>query len=355
MADNGFPHEPEDLTAEWLGAQVGGSVTGFTMEQIGIGVGLLGRLFRVRLRGTDVPATVIAKFPTLDEGARMNVAGPLSFYANEVAFYTEAAAETPIATPRAYFAGFDPGSGDFALLLEDLDGRRLCDQTVGCAIADAEIAIDALVALHARWWGADFASMPWVKVYADPPYPQVIAAIFKQAWPEALKVLGSHIPAAYVEFGERFVELVPWFMETASAAPNTLCHGDFRLDNLFFGTAAGQPAVSVVDWQICFRGQPGYDFGYFVSQSLATDDRRTCHDALMDRYIAGLAGHGIDYSRADLEQNYARTAAYCFIYPISAAGQIEVTNERQRELVEGMVDRAIIAMDDANSLAILPA
>ena len=65
-----FPRGPEDLTAEWLGAQVGAPVSDFELEQIGIGVGLLGRLYRITLTGDGAPATVVAKFPTLDEGAR---------------------------------------------------------------------------------------------------------------------------------------------------------------------------------------------------------------------------------------------------------------------------------------------
>lgn len=354
MAASDFPREPDGLTAAWLAEQLGGDVTDFALEQIGVGVGLLGRLFRITLQGTNVPASVIAKFPTLDEAARTNVVAPLSFYANEVAFYSEAAAETPTPTPRAYFARFDAASGDFALLLEDLCDRRIEDQTLGCPVRDAEVAIDAMAALHARWWNDDFAGMPWVKSYVDPPYPQVIAGMFKHAWPEALKLLGPRLPERYVEFGERFVDLVPWFMDAFGGPPVTLCHGDFRLDNLFFGAGADHPPLTVVDWQLCFRGRGDYDLGYFMSQSLTTEDRRANESALIDRYIGAMAGHGIDCVRADLERTYAATVAYCFIYPVVAGGQIETANDRQRELLEGMVDRVVAAMDDTRCLAILP-
>ena len=124
-----FPVDPSQLSNEWLGDAVGGKVSSFDVEQIGIGVGLLGRLFRVSLQGDGVPASVIAKFPTLDEGARMNVVEPLRFYEKEVRFYSEAANEAPISTPKVYFAEHDPGSGDFALLLEDLSDQLMCDRT----------------------------------------------------------------------------------------------------------------------------------------------------------------------------------------------------------------------------------
>ncbi|HVT77958.1 MAG TPA: hypothetical protein VHD87_13070, partial [Acidimicrobiales bacterium] len=100
-----FPHQPEEITAEWLAAQVGAPVSEFSLEQIGVGVGLLGRLYRVALTGdASLPPTVVAKFPTDDEGARANVATPLGFYENEINFYRHGAALTPIGSAKVYAA-----------------------------------------------------------------------------------------------------------------------------------------------------------------------------------------------------------------------------------------------------------
>ena len=270
-----FPHQPEALTAAWLSEKVGAPVSDFSVEQIGVGVGLLGRLYRLSLTGdASTPASVVAKFPTLDEGARANVTSPLGFYSNEVNFYNEGAPLTPIATPQVFAAEFDADSGDFVLLIEDLANRRCVDQTVGCEVADAEIAIDSLAKMHAHWWNSDFTELPWIKSYVDPPYPQVIAGMFKQSWPVAIEIMGARMSPHIREFGDRFPDLVDWFLSEASEPPLTLCHGDYRLDNLFFGVDAGHPPVTVLDWQISFRGNPGYDLGYFVSQSLSTQTRR---------------------------------------------------------------------------------
>lgn len=351
-----FPHEPEGLTAEWLAATIGAPVSDFSLEQIGVGVGLLGRLYRVSLTGdATTPATVIAKFPTLDEAARANVAAPLGFYSNEVNFYNEGAPLTPIATAHMYNASFDEATGDFILLMEDIANKRCEDQTVGCSVADAQTAIDAIARMHAHWWGNDFAQLPWIKVYSDPPYPQIIAAMFKQSWPIALDIVGDTLTPEIRAFGDRFPDLVEWFFEKASEPPLTLCHGDYRLDNLFFGTQPDHAAVTALDWQICFKGNPGYDLGYFISQSLATDVRRGAHDALIDRYAASLGSAGIDVDRAALDDSVARTIAYCFIYPIAACGQIEVTAPRMVELCRGMTARSVAAIEDVNALALLPA
>jgi aminoglycoside/choline kinase family phosphotransferase len=297
---------------------------------------------------------VIAKFPTLDESARMNVVEPLRFYEKEVRFYQQAAPLSPLATPRAYFADHDPATGDFLLILEDLGERRTCDQTAGCEVRDAEVAIDALAGLHVAWWESTrFAGLPWLPFASDPPFPQVVAGMFKQAWPRAQEVLGERIPEEFRAYGERFPELVEWFFEQASRPPVTLLHGDFRLDNLFFGTGGGEPPVTAVDWQICIKGRGGYDLGYFLSQSLTPSTRREHEEALVRRYHEAVSRH-VSYPFDELWDDYRRTVAFCFTYPVVAAGQIEVTNERHLELLTGMAERAMTAIADVRALALLP-
>jgi len=347
------PYKPEDVTAEWLAEKVGTTVNDFSMEQIGIGVGLLGRLYRITLDGGD-PKSVIAKFPTLDEGARMNVVEHLRFYEKEVSFYRQARDAIPVDIPKVYAAEFDRESGDFVLLFQDCGDCRMADQIEGCSVEDTETAIDAMTKLHALWWGSDFADVPWVSRYNEPPYPQVLAGMYKQSWPRATEIFGDHLAPAYREFGDRFEGLIQWFMDSLTSKPLTFCHGDFRLDNLFFRTEDHQPAVTIVDWQICFQGRGAYDLAYFISQSLQTEDRRKHEQSLIDRYANALSVGGIDYPRDELMDDYRRTVAYCFIYPVVAAGQFEVANERQRQLLLGMLDRCVAAIEDHDALAVLP-
>lgn len=355
MGDAAFPRVPEDITTTWLSDAVGAPVTSFDTEQIGIGVGLLGRLFRLSIQGDGAPASVIAKFPTLDESARMNVVEPLRFYEKEVRFYEQMAGDNPLRSPTVYSSGFDPATGDFVLLLEDLSGRRMCDQTIGCEISDAEVAIDAMAGMHAEWWQSPrFDEFSWLPAAVDAPLPQVVAAIFKQGWPQALEVFGDRISDKYREYGERFPDLVEPIFEVLARPPITFLHGDFRLDNLFFGGDGSEAALTAVDWQICIKGRGGYDLGYFLSQSLTTEARHGHEKELVDRYRQALADRDVSYPLDDLWDDYRRTVAFCFAYPVSAAGQIEITNERHRELITGMLDRAISAIDDTDALEVLP-
>jgi hypothetical protein len=353
VPDTTFPREAHEITPDWLSAILGGSVETVEHEQIGIGVGLLGRLYRLALTGKGVPSSIILKLPTLDTGARQNVVEPLRFYEKEIAFYNEAAHQMPVSTATVYHAEFDKASNDFCLLLEDLGTRRMEDQIAGCPIEDAEKAIDALAHLHSHWWNSS-AFPSWLPLYSDPPYPQVIQGMYLQAWPKAVEVFGDHLSPKFKEYGERYPSLVPFFMENLGHEPFTLCHGDFRLDNLFFGTDASHPEITVVDWQICFKGRGGYDVGYFISQSLQTDVRRANEDRLKERYLEGLAKRGVTYDHDEFLDDYRRTVAYCFIYAVVSAGQIEATNERMVELILSILDRAVVAIEDNKALEVLP-
>ena len=69
-------------------------------------------------------------------------------------------------------------------------------------------------------------------------------------------------------------------------------HGDYRLDNLFFDDVGG---VTALDWQITTKGVAGFDFGYFVSQSLSARDRRRYLDEFVGTYQRELAAAGVNY------------------------------------------------------------
>lgn len=356
MDDRPFPREPEGLTAEWLSEALGFAVRGFDAEQFAVGVGLLGRLYRIILDADGGPRSVVAKFPTLDRTARVNVCEAQNFYEKEVRFYQQVGADNPLRAPHCYFAAFDEATHDFVLLLEDLDSLRLADQVAGCSIEDAEVVIDGIADHHAHWWESNrFESMPWLYRPADPPVPETLVAMFEGAWPRFLEGVEGHISDDLRRFGERFSDLVPWFMEEQSRPPLTFLHGDLRLDQLFFGVGERDAPVTAVDWQITARGRGGCDVAFFLSQSLATSTRRAHEERLVVRYHERLHAAGVDYPLDELWNDYRRTVAFCFCYPVVGAGQIDLANERQRDLLARMLEGAAVAIDDHDALDLLPA
>jgi len=155
-------------------------------------------------------------------------------------------------------------------------------------------------------------------------------------------------------FGERFPALVPWFLQEVTRPPHTFLHGDLRLDQLFFGVDADDPALTALDWQITSKGRGAYDVAYFLSQSLTTETRRSCESQLIERYAEGLAEHGIDYPRDELWRDYRLTTSWCFAYPVIAAGRIDLANDRQLQLLRSILERAALAIEDHDALSLRP-
>lgn len=350
-----FPVDPQFVTPEWLSEVLGIAVRGFRLEQIGVGVGIQGRLYRAFLEGPSAPASVVLKFPTLDQNARSKVCEPLDFYPHEVRFYQEIGLDNPLPPARPFFAAIDDESHDFVLVLEDLGRLRIADQTAGCTPADAATVVDALVHHHAHWWESDrLAAIPWLRPYSVPPIPETLVSAFATGWPRFLEVAGANLSREMLAFGEHFPALVPWYLEQIARPPVTFIHGDLRLDQLFFAVAATDPPVTALDWQIAARGRGAYDLAYFLSQSLSPETRRSCEADLIDRYRQRLAEHGIDYPASELLRDYRLTTAWCFAYPVIGAGQFDIANDRQVELLRTMANGAAAAIEDNDATALRP-
>jgi aminoglycoside phosphotransferase (APT) family kinase protein len=148
--------------------------------------------------------------------------------------------------------------------------------------------------------------------------------------------------------------MVPWFLDELTRQPRTFLHGDLRLDQLFFAVEPDDPPLTALDWQVTAKARGAYDVGYFMSQSLESDTRRGCEDRLIERYATRLAERGIDYPADELRYDYRLAVAWCFAYPVIAAGRLDVANDRNQKLVQAMLDRSATAIEDHDALSLRP-
>ena len=156
-----FPFKPEDLTAAWLteslrasGAIDRAGVRSFGWAPVDPHNGMTGVLVRLSLdydvRSPNAPTTLVAKFSQPEPEFRAMVHS-MGFFEREVSFYTEFAAEIPVAVPRCYFADVDQ-EGWSLLLLEDLAPARNGSWVRGSSIGDLRAAVAGIAAVHAAWW-----------------------------------------------------------------------------------------------------------------------------------------------------------------------------------------------------------
>src|SRR5690606_33616824 len=117
-------------------------------------------------------------------------------YEREVRYYQQFGATSPVTVPACYYAEFDPETGNFAILLEDLGHLSAGDQLAGCSLQEAEVACRTIARLHAAFMGdasveqrLSSRPMEW-----SPPGPD--------AWRKLREDFAGAIPPAASELAE---------------------------------------------------------------------------------------------------------------------------------------------------------
>ncbi len=258
---------PEELTPGWLSEALDATVSEVSFEPVG--TGQMSSCFRLSLdysAGTG-PPTLVAKLPSADPKVRD---GAAITYATEVRFYRDLASTVAVRIPECYCAIASDDGKSFVLLLEDMSPAEQGDQIAGCSVGQAREALLNLAGLHGPRWrdeslraieglapfGADAAQgmgmgfglmlEPFIERF-DTPRDDA----------DVMRAFAAHAEAWLLGRQDRFA----------------LVHGDYRLDNLLFATAAGGPPCTAVDWQIVAVGLPARDLGFFLGTGLKRDER----------------------------------------------------------------------------------
>ena len=336
-------------------------------EQIGVGVGVVGQLARLRLtyRGdpAGAPPSLVLKIPS-EYPENRALGDHFRFYEREGRFYREIGSKLSVRTPRCYWNHLDVEQNTFALLLEDLTGRVSVSQVSGVEPDRARQALAALAGLHAAWWDSPMLDgLEWMP-RVDDPINLSAGEQYRLAWPAFVDRLGSALPEGAVALGERIQHAFEDILVAGMAeAPPTICHGDFRVDNLLFeDTARPADRVAVLDWQISYRGPAISDVAYFLCQSVAPDVRRDHEAALVRGWYDGVAeclgtraGDGVaGYPFETAWEQYRRSVLATTVYPVTAGGAMDPANERGRELVSAMAVRSFAAVIQLDSAEFLP-
>lgn len=355
-----IPRSPSELGVELIRACLteghapgAAALTEIRVQPFAEGVGLLGKLVRVELAYRDevaeAPRSVVVK---LASAYAQNVAlcEALRLYQREHDFYTRAQALTPLRTPRLYCSHLE-GLGRPLLVLEDVPGPW-GNQLAGASLDQVVRAVVAIAAHHARFWDhGRTGELAWLPSIAEPAIAGVVQALVAQS----VKRLIRALPDAFSDYDRALAlllaERIPALSAALCARSRTFAHGDFRVDNIAFGSE-----LLLADWQVCYEACAPYDVAYLATQSLSVAQRQGSERALLARYHDALLEHGVrGYSLADCFDDYRRAATYCVVYPLLAAGALDLSNDRGRALAGAMLERALSAARDADGLALLRA
>lgn len=347
-----IPQHLTDLTPEWLTGAMGRRVDDVALEPIGEGIGIVGQLARLHLRGDDVPATAIAKMHSLHP-ENQGIAMHYGLYTTEAGFYTDCAHQLGVRVPTSFHAAASADGSTCVLLLEDMAGAVALDQVAGCPVDRAEQVVDDLAVLHARWWeNPELDRMPWLRPLNNDAYKS-ITGHYGLGLDVVREHYGDVVPGASLDcaahYGEIVADLYDW---TYTHRPLTLVHTDLRLDNLFFDHPDGSDLV-MIDWQLTVRSLGAFDASYFLVESLTVDDRREHEEPLVRRYHEGLLAGGVTgYSWDDCWWDHRVSIATQFSITVVSA-LMDLGNDRGRDLADAMIRRQFTAVDDHDVLDLL--
>jgi aminoglycoside phosphotransferase (APT) family kinase protein len=168
----------------------------------------------------------------------------------------DAIRDQPVAIARPIVACDDPGVfGAPFFVMERIDGSAIlthvpeqwatAPESHGRAL---EELVDALVAIHAVDWRACGLGH---LAHAGEYLPHQIAR-----WSGQLASYESReLPAA--------TRVAAWLATNRpTEGPNTLCHGDYKLDNVLFAPESPPKLAAVVDWEMAGIGDPLVDLAW---------------------------------------------------------------------------------------------
>lgn len=353
-----FPSSPEQATPAWLTTALAGAGDAWTgrvvsAEHEPIGAGKLGLSTRFRLtwspEPTGGPRSVVGKFPSANPRSRRTGVGSGAYF-REVAFYQQLAPLVTLPVPRCYWSAIDGARGDFAILLSDVSPARSVDQVTGASADEIACALQAIGGLHARFLGAgDLARHDWLPVRAAAGGRRMAAA-YRLVLRGFLERFGSDLSGATAAVFERLDSRVRAWLG-AEGPPFTLLHGDYRVDNLLFGSA-GMPAVTVVDWQTVAVGPAACDAAYLVGGSLPVEARRGSEDALFETYWDALRVAGAAPGREDCWRSY-RLNALSGVHMTAVGAMLVEPDERNTAMFATMAERHAAHVADLESFALL--
>jgi hypothetical protein len=341
---------PGDLTAAWLTAAIGaGPIADFAVERIG--TGQMSECYRIRLHYADArsdgPESVVLKVAATDPVSRQT-GSALGLYEREVRFYGDIAPRLAGPIAPCYQAAIDTSTGVFDLLLGDAGPAVVGDEIIGATIEQARLGVVELGRLQGPLFGdTALAEASWLN--RETPLNQAMIASLYAGF---LARYGDQIAPEHRVVCERLVAAFDGYMEAEASRIQGLVHGDYRLDNMLFGTAGADRALTVVDWQTVSRGPALTDLSYFLGCALRTQDRRDHYDALLRAYHEAL-GPEAPISLADVAEGVRRQSFFGVMMAIVSSMLVERT-ERGDRMFMTMLQRNCDHALDTEALTTLP-
>lgn len=339
-----LPRTIDGLDAAFLSQIMGATVT--SVSVIGGDAGTSSRA-RLALAGAGVPDSVFVKMPA--ETVATRLMGEIGILGEtETRFYQELSLELT-GVPKSYGSAFDPVTGRFVIVLEDL-AVQACEfpDTLNPLTTDqASLIVELLARVHGTFWNrlpatSGQGQFGWLNAASADKFTTVTEPLLKIS----LRRLADRtdIPVGNGRFIAENYGAVARLIDTP---PHTVMHGDAHPGNVYFRDGE----AGLLDWQAVRRGHPSRELAYTLVTSMTTSDRRTNQRELLDTYCSALAASGgPELDRDELWDRYRKGALYAYVAALITAGMGGMQTEGIA--MEGL-RRGVAALEDLDTVALL--
>jgi hypothetical protein len=350
-----IPSAAKSITASWLTSVLRAgvhirraSVRSFAVQQIDAAHGLVGRVFRVRVRydahEPRAPSTLIVKLPPADPELREQV---FELYRREIRFYADLAPRVGLRTPQLYFERSDAKTGNAVLVLEDLSDLQRGDHFSGCSLERARLVVSQLARLHASWSRPQWRRrLSWLPDLSEDIEPGADRAFLRKVCQRCVARYGEKFPARLLDLGDRFVPRAASIRAMLTASPTTLVHGDLRLDNMFFIGSRSGTRLALIDWQLARRGPGVIDAAYFIGLNLDTNARRRIELDLLKTYHSELTKHITGYAFDQCMRDFRIAIVFMLFRLMTAAAVLDFADSRAEAFLESWIQRCDAMLTD---------
>ena len=355
-----IPRNPDDITAAWLTQMLYNAqaltetkVVSFNATPIGVGIGFVGRIVRLELqydnKENGAPASLVAKFPSTNPSLQRYWKKSSSLYEVENRFYKHIAPQTSLRTPKQYYGEFDHDAQKGVIIIEDLTRLKAGDQVEGCDTLDAQIAMKDMAHFHSDFWENEkLNAISWLANFNT--NVEGLHQRYLDAWPAFQDKFGHQLSDKIFTINQQVAQHGIAIRNRLATTPQTLVHGDFRLDNVFFDT----DAMVVVDWGGYRRGTCMWDVNQFICQSLNVEERQQAEQSLLQQYHQSLHSRGIEYNWDQFMYDYRSTTIITWVKIVRAMSLNTDINNRAQRLASIVVERVSTALADHYAEELIP-
>ena len=364
-----IPDGPTSITTAWLNQALSAGVASdlpallpalkeVDVDVVGAGVGLMGEVLRCRLTYEDdapsAPGSVIVKLPS-SHPRNLKMSKLLQLYKREYSFYIRLAPHVPIHVAALYYGDFEERGHRFVLVLEDLRGMETGNRLEGATERQAKVAIRAIARLHGRYWNkVDRPPVAGLHYSLHPKHRPLVQLSYLRCLVPTLKNFGGLFSGDMRRLAEAYGPRIADHMADVAAQPLTFGHGDFLLDNMFFGPD-GSDDLAVIDWQVSGISCGLYDVASFMSDSVSTETRRKIERETLREYHDVLCGAGVkEFSFEACWRLYRQNMLGRLLAPVFICGGLDHSNEHGRALAENGLRKTLAAIEDLEAGEFFP-